>query len=451
MTVEQSRYGEPQGWEPASFQPETTTVWSFPERGAWATHDGAYRGNWSPQIPRNVMLRYTAPGDLVLDPFIGGGTTAVEATLLGRRIVAGDLNLAAVTRTRTHLERLKRHGPEAGTGTLLYQDARSLAVADGAVQLVLLHPPYADAIRYSRDTAGDLSPIAAGPFLDELRRVAAESQRVLASGGHCALLMGDLLHRGHVVPLGFAAIQAFRQAGLALEELVIKRQHHTSMAARWAPVGAQRGFLLLAHEYLAVFRRAADPPQPAPREHLHAGEQQRSGEQAPPGDAAVPRTTVWTLPAPQLEAALPAVTRRVFGRRASGEDVLFLRAPQLLTRAGVDVPAVLSRWLDQVGRRLTPDGVLAVETQDVRVGDELQPLGLEVCRALRRRRDLWLKEIITVVPAEDGSLPRQGTTPLAITHRYLLVASRAPSAPLPSRRVLTEYAAGADERGYAGR
>lgn len=43
------------------------TVWSFPDRGDWATHVGNYRGNWSPHIPRNLILRYTQPGELVLD------------------------------------------------------------------------------------------------------------------------------------------------------------------------------------------------------------------------------------------------------------------------------------------------------------------------------------------------------------------------------------------------
>ena len=38
---------------------ETTTVWSFPKRGDWATHKPTYRGNWAPQIPRNLILKYT--------------------------------------------------------------------------------------------------------------------------------------------------------------------------------------------------------------------------------------------------------------------------------------------------------------------------------------------------------------------------------------------------------
>ena len=81
-------------WEPKGFQEETTTVWSYPRRGDWATHHGGYRGNWSPYIPRNVILKYSQPGELVLDYFVGGGTTAVEAKLLRCRCIARDINPA---------------------------------------------------------------------------------------------------------------------------------------------------------------------------------------------------------------------------------------------------------------------------------------------------------------------------------------------------------------------
>jgi len=81
---------------PKDFKEEQTTVWSFKNRGNWATHSGEYRGNWSPYIPRNVILKYSKPGELVLDYFCGAGTTAVECKLLGRRCIAFDINDKAV-------------------------------------------------------------------------------------------------------------------------------------------------------------------------------------------------------------------------------------------------------------------------------------------------------------------------------------------------------------------
>ena len=63
---------------------QKTSVWSFPNRGSWATHKGDYRGNWSPHIPRNLILKYTDENDLVLDCFVGSGTTMIECKELNR-------------------------------------------------------------------------------------------------------------------------------------------------------------------------------------------------------------------------------------------------------------------------------------------------------------------------------------------------------------------------------
>ena len=51
--------------QPVKFELEPTTIWSFPDRGNWATHSGNYRGNWSPYIPRNLMFRYSNESKIV--------------------------------------------------------------------------------------------------------------------------------------------------------------------------------------------------------------------------------------------------------------------------------------------------------------------------------------------------------------------------------------------------
>lgn len=65
----------------------STTVWGFPRRGSWGTHRGDYRGNWTPQIPRALILKYSEPGEIVLDPMVGSGTTCIEAVLLGGTVL----------------------------------------------------------------------------------------------------------------------------------------------------------------------------------------------------------------------------------------------------------------------------------------------------------------------------------------------------------------------------
>jgi len=89
---------------PKDFKEERTTVWSFKQRGNWATHSGEYRGNWSPYIPRNVLLKYSKPGELVLDYFCGAGTTAVECKLLGRKCIAFDVNDKAIELAKKNIK-----------------------------------------------------------------------------------------------------------------------------------------------------------------------------------------------------------------------------------------------------------------------------------------------------------------------------------------------------------
>ncbi|MBU2506371.1 MAG: site-specific DNA-methyltransferase [Bacteroidetes bacterium] len=88
----------------ASFQQEITTAWSFPERGKWATHNPKYRGNFAPQIPRNIILKYSNEGDFVLDPMVGAGTTLIEAKLLHRNADGIDINPEAVQISQKALE-----------------------------------------------------------------------------------------------------------------------------------------------------------------------------------------------------------------------------------------------------------------------------------------------------------------------------------------------------------
>ena len=241
-------------WEPENFELEMTTHWSFPQRGDWATHDAKWRGNWSPYIPRNVILRYSKEGELVLDQFAGGGTTLVEAKLLNRDIIGVDVNDMALERCREKVS--FEHEGATGKVYIRKGDARNLDfIQNESIDLICTHPPYADIIHYSEDIAEDLSLLKIRDFLKEMEKVASESYRVLKKGKFCAVLMGDTRKKGCMIPMSFDVMKIFQDAGFTLKELIIKEQHNCKATGYWKTNSVKYNFLLIAHEYLFIFKK----------------------------------------------------------------------------------------------------------------------------------------------------------------------------------------------------
>ncbi len=243
-------------------QPQFTTVWSFPQRGAWATHNPGYRGNFAPQVPRNLIEMYSNKGDSVLDPMVGAGTTLIEAKLLGRHALGIDINPDAIKLSEDAL-RFKHH-PETKQ-KLKQADARDLSfLKANSFDLIVTHPPYMNIIKYSQGRIeGDLSNISSLPkFCDEMEKVAAELFRVLKPDRFCAILVGDTRKGRHFVPLAYNVMQRFLKAGFVLKEDIIKIQHNCSTTNRWKSKAIKDKFYLIMHEHLFVFRK------PVPQEDL---------------------------------------------------------------------------------------------------------------------------------------------------------------------------------------
>jgi DNA modification methylase len=241
-------------FEPENFKLETTTVWSFPERGDWATHKGDYRGNWSPYIPRNLILRYTNEGDVVLDQMVGSGTTLVECKLLNRRGIGVDINPDAIMITRNRLDFKYKYDPEIKT---YVGDARNLnLIEDETIDLIATHPPYANIIRFTHNNIkGDLSNVKnIDEFIREIEKVAKECFRVLKPGKYCAILIGDTRKKKHFVPISTRCLEVFLKTGFILKEDIIKVQWKMkSTREKWR--SSKHDFLLIAHEHLFIFRK----------------------------------------------------------------------------------------------------------------------------------------------------------------------------------------------------
>lgn len=260
---------------PGELTDVSTTVWSFPERGSWATHRGDYRGNWAPQIPRALILKYTEPGAIVLDPMIGSGTTCIEALLLSRNCIAVDINYNAVMLTHHRLYYLLKALGEGGRRGLLsyshretkgvkawykvfHGDARRLdKIPDESIDLVATHPPYLNIIEYGEEgVEGDLSRARSlEEYLKLFREVAREAYRVLKPGGVLGILVGDTRIKKHYVPVTHYALMTLLDVGFILREEVIKIQHKMKTTREvWRKL-KERDFLLIYHEKLFILEK----------------------------------------------------------------------------------------------------------------------------------------------------------------------------------------------------
>jgi DNA modification methylase len=442
--------------KPRDFKEETTTVWSFKSRGSWATHSGEYRGNWSPYIPRNVILKYSKPNETVLDYFCGAGTTAVEAKLLGRKCIAFDINEKAIELAKKNsdfkvsireLLFQKIYEPE-----LSVRDARDLSfLDDDSVDLICAHPPYTNIIHYTDGKEGDLSHLDIEHFLKGMEKVARESYRVLKPGRQCAILIGDMRRHKHVIPLGFELINVYLNAGFKLKELVIKRQHNCKTTGFWYTNSIKFNFLLLGHEYLPIFEKPIKQITGVKEDlavyglfnpYLEKPLLKRKLEE-------LETSTVWIFPEDNLERLLNknVIDRYVheggykvidmglgskkislFSHQKRKKDLLFIKSSCLGDKeyTSQDVASYIGQLSDILQNELpsiNEGGYYTIQTRDIRVGGYIEPLARRIVDSICFP-DFLLKEIIVVTTENHKDMQRGKMSDLHIAHQYLLVYKR---------------------------
>lgn len=239
-------------YNPKKFELENTSIWSFKERGNWATHRGDYRGNCPPQVPRNLILKYTREEDIVLDPFCGSGTSMIECKLLNRKGIGIDVNVESLklAKSRLDFEHNNIYEPK-----LIRADATNLQkiIPSEKIDFIFAHPPYADIIKYSKDIKEDISRLNLKEYLNQMSLFSKECFRVLKKDKICSSLIGDIRKNKNVIPLGFYIMNMFIQTGFTLKEIIIKEQHNCKMTDYWK--NKNMDFYLLEHEYVFIFKK----------------------------------------------------------------------------------------------------------------------------------------------------------------------------------------------------
>lgn len=242
----------------------TDSLWVEPKRDTAGAHLGSYWGNFIPQIPRQLMLRYTKRHDWVLDCFLGSGTTLIECRRLGRNGIGIELNPEVARQARRRIR--QEDNPHGVCAEVVRGDARRVNLRRTLdrlkieqVQLVILHPPYHDIITFS-DNPHDLSTAqTTEEFLRMFGEVVENATPLLESKRYLAVVIGDKYERGEWLPLGFACMREVLERDYRLKSIVVKNFDETrakrDQKQLWRYRALAGGFYVFKHEYVLLFQK----------------------------------------------------------------------------------------------------------------------------------------------------------------------------------------------------
>ena len=225
---------------------QTTTLWDFPSQhyGEGMQGDRHYRGATPSYVIWNLLKRFTNPGDTVLDPMCGSGTTLDVAADLGRKGLGFDL------------------GPVRKDIGLA--DARHLPVAADSVDFAFVDPPYGTHLKYTGrpECIGELD--VDGGYYEAMAEVFAELYRVLKPGGHLGVYVSDSWRADKpFAPIGFELFQRLLAHFSPVDIVAVVRRNRALSQGKGlrqaAPLGVnlQRGF-----NYLLIVSKASTLPRP---------------------------------------------------------------------------------------------------------------------------------------------------------------------------------------------
>lgn len=243
------------------------SLWLIGPRAKGGKRENNYHGNFVPQVPDNLIRRYTEEGEIVIDLFMGSGTTLFECESLNRQYIGYDINDEIIEYVQNKMD----------TASPIKYFINKCDVTDKAcfdkvteksfsqlgkkkADFLIVHPPYWDIIHFT-DNDKDLSNISdLNDFIGKFIQAMSNALSFLKTNRHFAIIVGDLYRNSAVVPLGFYLMYAIMKEfkcklkGIVVKDMVGNRAK-LGIENLWRYKALKSDYFLFKHEYIFVFRK----------------------------------------------------------------------------------------------------------------------------------------------------------------------------------------------------
>ena len=241
----------------------TNSLWLISERDKSGKHKNIYHGNFIPQIPNQLIRRYTKQGDCIFEPFMGSGTTLFECEKLERKYIGFDINSKIIEYVSySMLNSSYKDFYIANCNSMDMDDIQKNFIEFNLnkVQFIIMHPPYMDVVKFT-DDKNDLSQCDnINDFVKKFRIICENSLSFLERNRYFALVIGDVYKNSEVLPLGFYCMDMIkRNFKVKLKGIIIKNiegnRGKLNSEGIWRYRALNSDYFIFKHEYIMIFKK----------------------------------------------------------------------------------------------------------------------------------------------------------------------------------------------------